>query len=132
MGLSQEVKEMSLKKSIIAVDDSGIMLQTLEGMLGEQYQFRGFSRAARALKYIEQFPPALILLDIDMPEVDGYAMLGLIKQKVELRFIPVIFLTSNNDRNYVIKAVKYGADDYVVKPIDKDTLMGKIEALLSK
>ena len=123
---------MGLKKSIIAVDDSGIMLQTLEGMLSEQYEFRGFSRAARALKYIAQSPPALILLDIDMPEVDGYAMLEMIKQNIELRFIPVIFLTSNNDRNYVIKAVKYGADDYVVKPIDKDTLMNKIEALLSR
>ena len=123
---------MDVKKSIIAVDDSGIMLQTLEGMLSDQYQFRGFSRAVRALKYIEQFPPALILLDIDMPEVDGYAMLEVIKRKIELRFIPVIFLTSNSDRNYVIKAVKYGADDYVVKPIDKDTLMSKIEALLSK
>ena len=132
MGFNQEVKDMGLKKSIIAVDDSGIMLQTLEGMLGEQYEFRGFSRAARALKYIAQSPPALILLDIDMPEVDGYAMLEILKQNIELRFVPVIFLTSNNDRNYVIKAVKYGADDYVVKPIDKDTLMNKIEALLSK
>ena len=123
---------MGVKKSIIAVDDSGMVLQTLEGLLKEQYEFRGFSRAARALKYIAQSPPALILLDIDMPEVDGYAMLEIIKQNVELRFIPVIFLTSNNDRNYVIKAVKYGADDYVVKPIDKDTLMSKIEALLSR
>ena len=123
---------MATKKSIIAVDDSIIVLQTLEGMLGNQYEFRGFSKAARALKYIAQFPPALILLDIDMPEVDGYAMLEMIKQNIELRFIPVIFLTSNKDKNYVIKAVKYGADDYVVKPVQKDVLISKIEALLSK
>lgn len=123
---------MGLKKSIIAVDDSGMVLQTLEGLLKEHYEFKGFSRAARALKYIAQFPPALILLDIDMPEVDGYAMLEMIKQNIELRFIPVIFLTSNKDKNYVIKAVKYGADDYVVKPVQKDVLISKIEALLSK
>ena len=123
---------MGLKKSIIAVDDSGVMLQTLEGLLSGQYEFRGFSRAARALKYIAQSPPALILLDIDMPEVDGYKMLEIIKQNIELRFIPVIFLTSNNDRDYVIKAVKYGADDYVVKPIEKEVLINKIETLLSR
>lgn len=123
---------MGFKKSIAAVDDSRIMLQTLEGMLSDRYEFRGFSRAARALNYITQFPPSLIILDIDMPEVDGYTMLEMIKENIELRFIPVIFLTSNNDKNYVIKAVKYGADDYVVKPIDKETLMSKIEALLPK
>ena len=123
---------MDIKKNIVAVDDSTIMLQTLQGMLGSQYGFRGFSKAARGLNYIMQFPPALIILDIDMPEMDGYTMLGMIKEKIELRDIPVIFLTSNKDKNYVIKAVKYGADDYVVKPIQKDVLLSKIEALLSR
>ena len=123
---------MGLKKSIVAVDDSGIMLQTLEGMLSGQYEFRGFSRATRAIKYIEQYPPALIILDIDMPEVDGYAMLKMLKQNIELRFIPVIVLTSNNEKNYIIKAVGYGADDYVVKPVSKEILVNKMEALLSK
>ena len=123
---------MDIKKNIVAVDDSTIMLQTLQSMLSSQYNFRGFSKAARGLNYITQFPPSLIILDIDMPEIDGYAMLGMIKENIELRFIPVIFLTSNKDKNYVIKAVKYGADDYVVKPIDKDTLLSKIEALLSR
>lgn len=123
---------MGLMKSIVAVDDSGVMLQTLEGLLKGKYEFRGFSRASRALKFIEQFPPALILLDIDMPEVDGYSMLKILKQNVELRFIPVIVLTSNSEKNYIIKAVGYGADDYVVKPVVKDILINKIEAILSK
>ena len=121
---------MSFKKSIIAVDDSMIVLQTLEGMLSERYGFRGFSKAARALDFIRQFPPLLIILDIDMPEVDGYTMLGMIRENVELRNIPVIFLTSNDDENYMLKAVEYGANDYVVKPVDKETLINKIEALL--
>lgn len=121
---------MGLKKSIVAVDDSRIMLATLETMLGDQYMFRGFSRAARALNFIEQFQPSLIILDIDMPEIDGYAMLKIIRENAELRNIPVIFLTSNNEKDYVIKAVKSGADDYVVKPIDKEILISKIESLL--
>lgn len=123
---------MGFMKSIVAVDDSRIMLKTLEDMLSEQYLFHGFSRAARALNYIAQFPPSLILLDIDMPEVDGYAMLGIIRESDGLSKIPVIFLTSNNERDYVIKAVKYGADDYIVKPIDKGKLISKIEALLPR
>ena len=123
---------MGLNKSIVAVDDSRIMLTTLENMLSEQYGFRGFARAARALDYITQFPPSLVILDIDMPEIDGYAMLGRIKENIELKSIPVIFLTSNNDKDYMTKAVEHGADDYVVKPIDKAILLSKIEALLSR
>ena len=120
---------MASKKSIIAVDDSRIVLQTLEGMLGNQYEFRGFSKAARALNYMIQSPPSLIILDIEMPDVDGYVMLEMIRENIELRDIPVIFLTSNSDKDYVIKAVKYGANDYVVKPVNQDILISKIEAL---
>ena len=118
------------KKSIVAVDDSRIVLQTLEGILGESYDFRGFSKAKRALDYIGQIPPSLIILDIDMPEMNGYELLEMIMDKKELRNIPIIFLTSNNDKNSVIKAVTYGADAYVVKPIDREVLISKIEALL--
>ena len=121
---------MALKKSIVSVDDSGIVLQTLESMLSDKYEFRGFSKASRALNYMMQFPPALIILDIEMPEVDGYVMLEMIRENVELRNIPVIFLTSNKDKNYVVKAVRYGADAYVVKPVDKEVLLSKIETLL--
>ena len=118
------------KKSIVAVDDSRIVLQTLEGILGESYDFRGFSKAERALSYIEQRPPSLIILDIDMPEVNGYEMMGMIREKKELRDIPILFLTSNNEKDNVLKAAAYGVDAYAVKPVDKETLISKIEALL--
>ena len=120
------------QKSIVAVDDSQIVLQTLERMLGDRYAFQGFSKAQRALDYIERRPPSLILLDIDMPEMDGYEMLELITEKTELRNIPVIFLTSHKDRDNVLRAVESGAAAYVIKPIDKEILTDKIEALLRR
>lgn len=120
------------KKSIVAVDDSKIVLQTLEGILGERYDFRGFSKAERALSYIELFPPSLIILDIDMPEINGYELSEMIMGKEGLRNIPIIFLTSNNERNSVIKAASYGADAYVLKPIDRNLLISRIAALLHR
>lgn len=123
---------MVSQKSIVAVDDSQIVLQTLERMLGEHYAFQGFSKAKRALDYIERRPPSLIILDIDMPEMDGYELLELIMAQPELKNIPVIFLTSNKKKDNVIRAVESGADAYVVKPIDKEVLMDKIEALLRR
>lgn len=121
---------MALKKSIVAVDDSRIVLQSLEGILGDRYDFRGFAKAERALGYLEQYPPSLIILDVDMPEVNGYEMLEMIREKEELRDIPVLFLTSNNDKDNVLKAAAYGVDGYAVKPVDKEILISKIEALL--
>lgn len=121
---------MALKRSIVAVDDSRIVLQSLEGILGDSYDFRGFSKVERALSYLEQFPPSLIILDIDMPEVNGYEMMEMIREKEELRNIPILFLTSNNERDNVLKAAAYGVDDYAVKPIEKEILISKIEALL--
>lgn len=123
---------MDMKKIIVAVDDSRIMLTTLENILSEQYGFRGFAKAERGLNYIGQFPPSLIILDIDMPEMDGYAMLERIKENTALKDIPVIFLTSNNEKDYVVKAMQYGVGGYVVKPIDKEILLSKIEVLLAE
>ena len=65
-----------------------------------------------------------------MPEINGYEMLKMIKEKEHLQNVPVIFLTSNNDRNHVVKALAGGARDYVAKPIDEDVLMEKVHAAL--
>ncbi|MCM1538140.1 MAG: response regulator [bacterium] len=119
------------KKKIVAVDDSGIVLKMLQKVLGEAYDVHAFSSGMRALKFLKEKTPDLIILDIDMPEINGYEMLKLIKEKNHLREIPVIFLTSNNDKDHVIKAVAGGAKDYVVKPIDPDILMEKVQAQLT-
>lgn len=120
---------MADKKSIVAVDDSRIVLQSLEGILSGSYEFRGFTKAERGLSYVEKFPPSLIILDIDMPEMSGYELLEKIKEKQELRDIPSIFLTSNDVKDNMIKAEACGVDDYVLKPVDRELLISKIEVL---
>lgn len=114
------------KKEIVAVDDSAIVLKTLEKVLGNRFELHSFSGGARALQYLKKKTPDLIILDIDMPEIDGYEMLKRIKEQEHLVDVPAIFLTSNNDRSYVVKAVAGGAKDYCVKPIDEEILMEKV------
>lgn len=118
------------KKMIVAVDDSSIILKRLTKVLGEDYDFHAFSVGKRALKFMDEYVPDLIILDIDMPEINGYEMLKVIREKRYLKDVPVIFLTSNNDKNHVLKAVASGANDYVVKPIDEEILVDKIQAAL--
>lgn len=118
------------KKMIVAVDDSGIILKRLTKVLGEDYDLHAFSVGKRALQFLKDRTPDLIILDIDMPEINGYEMLKMLKEREHLQSVPVIFLTSNSDRNSVMRAVAGGADDYVVKPIDEEILMDKIHAAL--
>lgn len=118
------------KKNIVAVDDSGLVLKMLIKVLGDKYELHVFSGGRRALQFLKDRTPDLIILDIDMPEINGYEMLRMIKEREHLQNVPVIFLTSNNDRNHVVKAVAGGAKDYVVKPIDEDILMEKVHAAL--
>ncbi len=118
------------KKKIVAVDDSGIILKMLIKVLGDKYDLHAFSGGRRALQFLRDRTPDLIILDIDMPEINGYEMLKMIKEREHLQKVPVIFLTSNNDKNHVVKAVAGGAKDYVVKPIDEEILMDKVHAAL--
>lgn len=119
------------KLSIVTVDDSGIVLMTLDKILSEYgFEVKGFSKGIRALKYLKTTVPDLIILDIDMPEINGFEMLKMIKEREELEIVPVIFLTSNNGQKDVINAVKGGASDYIVKPIKKDVLINKINNIL--
>ena len=119
-----------INKSIVAVDDSGIVLKMITKVLGDKYELHAFSSGMRALKFLKDRVPDLIILDIDMPEINGYEMLEEIKKRDQLRYTPVIFLTSNSDKSYVVRAVASGAKDYVVKPIDADILLEKVGALL--
>lgn len=121
------------KKSIVAVDDSWLMLKLLEKLLSEEYAYVGFSKGMRALKYLKDAStPDLIILDIEMPEIDGYEMLEMIRKKDELKEAPVLFLTSNKDKEHVVKAIKTGANDYIVKPVDEEVFMDKVRNLLKE
>ena len=122
-------------KRIVAVDDCNVILKTLKNMLdNEAYDVHPFSSGKRALQFLMQKDqiPDLIILDIEMPEMNGYVLLERIKQIEHLENVPVIFLTANNEKKQVVKAVTGGANDYVVKPLDKDILMKKIKSLLNK
>ena len=72
------------KKEIVAVDDSSIVLKMLVKVLGNKYEMHVFNGGKRALQYLKDRTPDLIILDIDMPEINGYEMLKMIKEKEHL------------------------------------------------
>ena len=117
-------------KKIVAVDDSALILKMLDKVLGKKYELYAFSDGNRAFEFLRKKTPDLIILDIHMPGINGFDMIWKIKQMDNLTNVPVIFLTSNSDKEHVLKAMAAGAKDYALKPIDEDILLKKVDKLL--
>lgn len=76
--------------------------------------------------------PDLILCDVTMPELDGHGVLSALRAEAATRQIPFIFLTAKGERQDVREGMNLGADDYLIKPVDVDDLLGAIEARLER
>jgi CheY-like chemotaxis protein/HPt (histidine-containing phosphotransfer) domain-containing protein len=111
--------------SILAVDDSPFILGILRNILQDAgYKLTCVTSGADALKFILNHRPDLFILDIEMPIINGYELTKLIRENGHTA--PVIFLTGNGTKEYVIQAVKAGAVDFIAKPIDKDHVLKRI------
>jgi len=111
---------------ILLVDDNPGNLQILGHLLEGTYRTAIATGGPEALEFIARRKPDLILLDIMMPEIDGYEVCKRLKAAPETRDIPVIFLTAKKNQEDIVKGLMYGAVDYVVKPFRKDELLARI------
>lgn len=117
--------------SILVVDDLRKNVLTLSyGLENEGYQVYTAASGVEALQMVSQDPPDLILLDVMQSEVDGFEVCEAIKSQVLHENIPVIFVSANDSDDFVVKAMKAGARDYITKPIRFDVLSAKIESAL--
>jgi len=117
------------RTSILAVDDVTFFLNALQVLLKETgYQLTCVNSGAAALSFLRNHSPDLFLLDIDMPEMNGFDLARKIKDIGQTG--PIIFLTSNSSHKHVMKAVEAGAVDFIVKPINKAQVISKIEKVL--
>jgi two-component system, sensor histidine kinase and response regulator len=117
--------------SIMVVDDNPENLKLLEEMLREDgYEVRSFPRGRLALAAADQEPPDLILLDINMPEMNGYEVCGQLKATRELADIPVIFLSALHETEDKVKAFRSGAVDYISKPFQFEEVQARVETHL--
>jgi putative two-component system response regulator len=115
------------KALIIIVDDSPANLRIGENILGEKYTVATALSAENLFSFLENNSPALILLDIEMPEIDGYEAIKILKSKPETRDIPVIFLTARSESDDELEGLSLGAIDFITKPIHPPLLLKRIE-----
>ena len=117
----------SERYKIICVDDVQCSLVALKRKLMGQYEVYSAESDIVLFKILEKITPDLILLDINMPGVDGYETIQKLKDDESYADIPVVFLTASNDNDSVVKGLKLGAVDYIIKPFETTSLIECIE-----
>ena len=117
----------SEKKLIIIVDDNPANLRIGKNALSEMYRVATAPSAEKLFSLLESNYPALILLDVNMPDLDGYETIKKLKSNPETRNIPVIFLTVNSESDNELVGLSLGAVDYIIKPFNPDLLRKRIE-----
>lgn len=117
--------------TVLAIDDDKTTLGILESQLnGLGYRVFTERAAVKGVEIAKGFNPDVILLDLHMPVMDGFEVLGALRRDKTTRDIPVIMLTSNKERETVVEAMRHGVVDYIVKPYNPDKLSLKIKAAI--
>ena len=117
-----------MQKTVLVVDD----IAANRNLLGETLEPKGYevllaSNGASALKVAERAKPNLILMDVNMPDMDGYEACRQLKLMSGLAEIPVIFITANDDPESLVKGFQVGGVDYITKPFKEEEVLMRVE-----
>lgn len=115
-----------MKNIILVVDDDKTNLILAQKILSPEYRIAACNSGMAALKYLEKNKPHLILLDISMPEMDGFEVLEKLRQDQRTEAIPIIFLTADGQSDTEVKCFQMGALDFVKKPFVPDILLSRV------
>lgn len=114
------------RSRLLVVDDNADMREYLQRLLADRWNVQLAADGARALALARAQPPDLVLTDVMMPNLDGFALLRAIRQDESLKNTPVIFLTARAGEDTAVEGLLAGADDYVAKPFSARELVARV------
>lgn len=114
-------------KHILVIDDNVTNLKIAEKVLKPYYKVSLLISGAQTLRFLSRNKPDLILLDINMPDMDGYETLTKIRENPELDNVPVIFLTALSDSESEARSIELGAIDFIIKPFVPQTMLSRVK-----
>jgi PleD family two-component response regulator len=123
----QGQEEEAIQRKIFYVDDINFHLLDVRERLHNHYEVYPVQSAERMFELLERVVPDIILLDINMPEVNGFEAIMTLKAEPRYADIPVIFLTSQKDKKIIAKGMKLGAADFITRPYTNEQLIECIE-----
>lgn len=121
----------SSKPTLLVIDDIPENLTLMYQLLKEEYKIKGANSGLKGISIAESTSPDLILLDIMMPDMDGFAVCEQLKANPTTAHIPIIFLTAKSEQLDEYKGLKLGAVDYITKPIHPDIVKARVRAHVS-
>jgi len=114
---------------IVVVDDDPDVVRAVTAVLEDDgYRVEGARDQREALRAVLDDPPALVVLDVNMPGLDGWELCDILRRQSHTRDVPVLFLTARVDLRDQITAMQVGGSDYVTKPFRPEELRAKVEA----
>ena len=114
------------KKRILVIDDDKSQLLFVNAILNSAYDIAAVTSGRDALELLGRLVPDLVLLDVLMPEMDGFEVYGKIREMASMKDVPVIFLTSVNAPEEIERALRLGAADYITKPYTSENFTNRI------
>ena len=118
------------RKTILLIDDSGIFLRTLNGLLCDEYDIKMATSCQKALVSICEKKPDLILLDYEMPVCNGRETMIKIRESESNKNIPIVFVTAVNKKEHIKSVLALKPDGYLLKPINRDKLFKTIREII--
>jgi DNA-binding response OmpR family regulator len=118
------------RRVLVVEDDVAIAEMIVQALSKRGYEVEMVHDGESALARAEQFKPALILLDVMLPKLDGFAVAKRLKSVEALKGIPVVFLTAKDNPRDVIQGIQSGAKYYITKPFKLDDLASKVKKLI--
>ena len=118
------------RAKILIVDDSRTIVALINSILKEDYDTLTASNGLEAVEANKRAKPDLILMDVEMPVMDGFEACRKIKEQCKGNFTPIIFITSKGDLQSMKTGLKAGAEDYLTKPFESEELLARVQAVL--
>ena len=123
-------KPDSGKKHVLVVEDDPVMLKMIKEHLHDSYEVGTAINGKVALRFLQSKHTDLIILDYEMPEMNGEEVLKQVRQNPQTKNIPVLFLTGMTDKSKIVKLLTYKPQGYLVKPIDRQKLLEAVKGVI--
>jgi CheY-like chemotaxis protein len=128
-----EKTNLKRKTTILVVDDSKLIREmVISALSNDDFEFKEAEDGEQGLKLMHTLKPDLLISDVNMPKMDGFELVHRVRSSLETATIPIIMLTTLNDKESELKGIRAGADDYIAKPFDAEKLRARTGMILRR
>jgi len=120
-----------MSKKILIVEDNDVNLDIFQEIFEDDYELKMVTDGFKALEVIENFMPRLVLLDVMLPNIDGYEVCEKIRSNEKVKDVIIIMVSARAMESERMKGMEVGADEYITKPFDEEVLLNMVKSYIN-